>query len=171
MMQTLGERGKPDGAWDGASFNILESNFKYTSSEARIALGRLFPSNKFPESDSGSPNDGLWREVADKDTYTFLDDRYSESELFHINKTSFNIMTVEQNYMTQIVNLTRSNGEGKFNIHSVTSFNILKGNIQLRQVETFWGGTKKIKYRILTVTETMQLYKDNQAFGNPVLNT
>ncbi len=64
------ERGKPDGEGAGASYNIHESNFKYTSSGAKAALGKLFPSNKYPGSDYGSPNDGMWRNVAKKGTYT-----------------------------------------------------------------------------------------------------
>ncbi len=74
-------------------------------------------------------------------------------------------MTVEQNYITQIVNLTRPDGDGNFNINSVTSFNTQKGDIQSRQVGTWWGGTRTEKYRTLTVTETTQGYKNNQASG------
>ncbi|MDQ3535978.1 MAG: hypothetical protein M3421_10175 [Bacteroidota bacterium] len=159
------ERGRPDGAWEGANFNIHESDFQHTSTGAKQALGALFPSVRYPGTDFGSPNDFIWRNVAEKGTYLFLDDRYAESEVFHINQTSFNIMTVEQNYITQIVNLTRSDGDGKFNVNSVTNFDIQKGDVQTRKVGTWLGGTRTEKYRTLTVTETTQQYKNNEATG------
>jgi RHS repeat-associated protein len=165
------ERGKPDGMWDGVVYNIHKSNFQHTSASAKQALGGLFPSVQHPGADYGSPNDAMWRNVAEKGTYLFLDDRYSESEVFHINQTSFNIMTVEQNYITQIVNLTRSDGNGQFNINSVTTFNIQKGDVQTREVGTWWGGTRTEKYRTLTVTETSQQYKNNEATGSSTSKT
>nr|MBA3985764.1 hypothetical protein [Flavobacteriales bacterium] len=77
----------------------------------------------------------------------------------------YNIYTVEENYITQIVNLSRPNDNSKYNISSVTSFDIQKGDIQTRQVNTWWGGSKAEKYRTLTVTETTQKYENNQASG------
>jgi hypothetical protein len=158
-------RNSPSGHNEGAAYNIHESNFSHTTIEAKAALGKLFPSNKQPGSAYSAPNDEVWRKVAEKGTYTYLDDRYSESEWLHINTTSFNIMTVEQNYITQIVNLTRPDGDGSFNIKSVTTFDIQKSDVQSREVDTWWGGTKTEKYKTLTVTETTQSYKNNQASG------
>jgi len=162
-------RDKPDGAWDGASAFVHESVWMHTTNNAIEALDKLFPG--IGKYDYGAPNDEAWRNAATQGTYVFVDDRYSESEVFFINQTSFNFITVEQNYITQIVNMTRPDGDGKYNINSVTKFDIQKGNVQTRSVKTWWGGTRQEQFRTLTVTETTETYKDNQSTGQSTSKT
>ena len=159
------QRGNPDGAWSGATYFPHASVWGCISSGAQNALGKLFPNNGNVSADYGSPNDGAWRRAALLGSYTYVDDKYAVSEVFRIGEKSFNIMTVEENYITQIVNLERTSRDGKFNINSVTSFDIEKGDVQSRTVKTWWGGSRTEKYRILNVTETIQQYKNNQAIG------
>lgn len=107
-------------------------------------------------------------------SYTFADDAKSESFLFNINKSSFNLISVEQNYITKIVNLTRnsSDDDNDFSVNSVTTFDIQKGDIKYREVAGEVPYTKTMqKYRTLTVTETTQNYKDNKASGKATSQT
>ncbi len=67
--------------------------------------------------------------------------------------------------------MTRSDDKSKFNIGSVTSFDINKGNVQTRDVKTWWGGLKKEKYRTLTVTETTEYYNNNKGTGKTTSKT
>lgn len=164
-------RDKPDGFYDGADYNRHEGNLEHTSKSALNSLKKIFPNNSLIDSDWGSPNDSQWRDAAKLGTYTFLDDRYSESEVFHINQMDFNIMTVEENYITQIVNLNRTDSDGQFNINSVTNFDISKGDVQTRTVKTWWGGSRTEKYRTLSITETTQGYKNNTASGKSTSKT
>ena len=159
------QRGKPDGVWSGAAYFPHSSVWESISAGAQKALGKLFPNNGNVSADYGSPNDGAWRRAALLGSYSYVDDKYAVSEVFHIGKKSFNIMTVDENYITQIVNLDRPSRDGKFNINSVISFDIEKGDIQIRTVKTWWGGSRTEKYRILNVIETIQQYKNNQAIG------
>ncbi len=110
----------------------------------------------------------MWRDVAEKGTYLFLEDTYSESEWFHINQKEYNIMKVEDNYITQIVNLRRSDKSDQFNINQVSTFNIIKGEVHTRKIKTWWGSEKIEKYRNLLVTENIQLYSNNKAEGKPI---
>lgn len=163
------ERGKPDGAWDGASQMKHDHVWMYTSSDASKALEGI--TGKKGGSDYGSPNDGMWRDAAEKGTYIFVDDRWAESEWLFIDLLEYNIMTVEENYITQVVNMSRPNNKSEYGISSVTTFDIGKGDIQSRKVSTWYGGTKTEKYRTLTVTETTQTYKDNKPSGSAKTET
>ena len=162
-------RDKPDGFYDGAVYNKHEGNLEHTSKNALGALQKIYPNNNLIDSDWGSPNDSRWQEAAKLGTYTFLEDRYSESEVFFKNQMEYNIMTVEQNYITQIVNLKRSSSDGDFNIYSVSNFSIEKGATQTRTVKSWFGLiSKKENYRTLSVTETIQKYIHNKPSGNSV---
>lgn len=163
------ERNKPDGLSEGAAVHVHENVWEHTSSGASNALGQI--TGLEGGADYGAPNDAIWRNVAEKGSYIFVDDKYAESEWFFINQLEYNVTTVEENYITQIVNLTRPDDNSKFNINSVTSFDIQKGDIQTRQVGTWWGGTRSEKYRILTVTETTQQYKNNEDTGTSTSKT
>ena len=155
-------RGEPDGAWSGAKSFPPTSVWERTSTGAMNALKKIFPNKESVVSDYGSPNDGAWRNAADMGSYTYVDDKYSVSEIFRIGQKSFNIVSVDENYITQSVNLTRTDKSGKYNINSVTTFDIEKGDVQYRNVKTWWGGTRTEKYRELKVTETTQYYENNQ---------
>lgn len=91
--------------------------------------------------------------------------------MFFVNSLEYSVISVEENYITQIVNLSRVNDEGQFNISSVTNFDITKGEVKTRDVDTWWGGTKQESYRELTVTETTETYKDNKATGEKTSKT
>lgn len=165
-------RNSPDAQWQGASVHKHETNFEHTSTGAFNALKKLFPNNDNIDSSFDAPSDGIWNSVSKLGTYTFIDDRYAESEWLFMNQSSYNIFTVEENYITQVVNLSRSDVDnGEFNINSVTSFNIDKGDVQSRTVKTWWGGSKTEKYRTLNVTETTQSYKNNSPSGKSTSKT
>jgi RHS repeat-associated protein len=148
------QRGVPDGAWSGAAHFEHASVWENTSMGARTALGTIFPNTSSANGDYGSPNDKSWQNAANQGSYTYVDDRYAVSEVFRISQNSFNIVTVEENYITQSVNLTRTGGSEQYNINSVTTFSIEKGDVQSRTVKTWWGGTRTENYRTLDVTET-----------------
>lgn len=164
-------RNKPDGLWEGAASNKHQSVWQHTSKGASSALKKIFANNPDPSCDFGSPDDNTWKQAARMGTYTFVNDRYAEGEVFQKNLKSFSISTVEENYITQEVNLTRSSGNGEYNISSVTNFDIEKGEVQSKEVDTWWGGTKTVKYRTLTVTETTTQYENNEATDNQTTKT
>lgn len=149
----------------GLGIHPHETNLSYTSKSAIGALSGIY-NTELPGSSTVAPSDYSWGLAALKGTYVFLDDRYSESEVFYIDQLEYNILSVEENYITQITKLTRSDGDSKFNIESTTSFDIQKGDIQSRTIRTWYGGTKTEKYRTLSITETTETYKDNKATGN-----
>lgn len=167
----IGERSKPDGAWDGGAQHVHESIWEHTSPSAVKALQNMYPTHGNPNATWGAPNYGSWSNVAEKGTYTFIDDIYAESEWLFVNLLSYNIMTVEQNYITQITHMSRANDSQQFNISSVTTFDIQKGDVQTRSVGTWWGGTRQEKFRTLTVTETTQTYENNEASGAATRST
>ncbi|MCG3165623.1 MAG: hypothetical protein POELPBGB_01391 [Bacteroidia bacterium] len=152
--------------WDVETLHWHETNLSHTSNGAKGALASMFKTTpEYASLTSGAPNDGAWGEAARTGTYSFLDDNYAESEWLYMNQNEYNILTVEENYITRVINLTRPNDESQFNINSVTKFDIQKGEIQTRNVKTFWGGNKVEKFRSLQVTETTETYKNNQPTG------
>jgi RHS repeat-associated protein len=80
---------------------------------------------------------------------------------------SFNIVNVEDNMITQISNLQLNKESGEYELSSTTSFDIQKGEVKTEEKKTLFGGTKTVKYREVTVTETIQKYENNQAVGDP----
>jgi hypothetical protein len=79
---------------------------------------------------------------------------------------SFNIVNVEDNMITQISNLQLNKESGEYELSSTTSFDIQKGEVKTEEKKTLFGGTKTVKYREVTVTETIQKYENNQAVGD-----
>jgi 5-hydroxyisourate hydrolase-like protein (transthyretin family) len=81
----------------------------------------------------------------------------------------YNIYKVEENYITQIVNMKRDQ-DGKFNINKVDNFDITKGDVKTRTItDSYLGGLIKInreeKYRVLEITMKTTVYKDNKPMG------
>jgi hypothetical protein len=169
--QTQRQFNKPDGIWEGAAYNERGYNLSNLSSGAYVALSGLFPDNKHIDASYGTPNDYMWMQMAKQGSYVFVDNAWDESLWLHSTVKSFNIITVTENRVTQTINLTRGSGKDKYNINSITSFDISIGDIQSRQKRTWWGGTKTEQYRMLNVTETIQNYKNNQPNGNPTVKT
>ena len=144
------------------------------SSGARDALAALYGKSAGSVSKPGTQSSlDAFQNAAEIGSYTFIDDALSESSFFNVNKSSFNLISVEQNYITRIVNMSRNSGDddNQYNINSVTTFDIQKGEIQTRKESTWYGGEKTVKYRTLTVTETTQNYKNNQASGDATSKT
>lgn len=133
---------KPDGAWDGALYNKRDYNLRCLSSGAEKVLRVLFPKKESVYQSYRTPNDYQWMAMAKQGSYVFLDNDWSESIWFHSKIKEFNIITVIENRITQIVNLTRGSGKEDYNINSVTSLNISVGEELTRQIETWWGGTE-----------------------------
>jgi|GEM_PF-5929227 len=160
------ERCKPDGLWSGAAYNKHKSSISETSSVAKSQLENIF--NVSDITSYGAPDDYVWGNAAESGTYTFLNSTYSESEWLHRDENSFDVIEVQDNYISKSATLIRGENE-EFNIESVTSFTIEKGDIQTRTKKTWWGGTKTIKYRTLNVTESTQHYKNNKDSGYAIV--
>lgn len=135
-----------------------------TSPAAIAQLGALTGSED-PALDAQAPNDFMWTKAAQQGNYTFLDKNKSESEFWRVNEKSFNVFTVTDNYITGAINLTRSGEDGsKFNINSVTTYSITKGEVKTREVSKFFGLIKRQQtYRELTTVATTVKYKNNKA--------
>jgi hypothetical protein len=163
------KRDSPDGTWaEGAASNPHETNFEHTSDGAFNAFVSIFSNitNVHDARITGTaPNDFAWRQAAELGSYDFLDDRYAESELWKINQLEYNILSVSSNFITKIVHLDRPNDNSKFNVSSVTSFVIDKGDPMTKTTSNWYGGSETIKYRILTVKETTEKYRDNKPTG------
>ena len=162
-------RGKPDGLWEGADYCKHDRSLSYLSNPAISELKRLFPHKENINSCFSQESTYPWLCVAQIGTYSFIDDYYCESEVLFIDLHAFNIINVENNYISQIIHFERDNGKDLFDIVSITSFHIDKGNIQTRNVKTILGKTIEQRYRILKVTEYIQKYKDNEPFGEPTV--
>jgi RHS repeat-associated protein len=159
---------QPDGMWEGAWHNERGYNLSNLSADATSTLSALFPEKSYIDAAAKTPDDYKWMRMADQGSYVFVDNAWDESMWMHSTTTSFNIMTVTENRITQIVNLTRGSSKEKYNINSITTFDIIVGGIQSRQKRTWWGGTKTEQYRTLNITETIQ---NNQSNGNKTVKT
>jgi len=147
-----------------------ETNFEHTSKGAFSALKAIFPDNVNVNMTGPSPDDRLWREAAQIGTYTFLSDRYSESEFLFSNQLDYDIYSVTDNYISQMVHLSRKNDNSEFNISAVTKFDIQKSEVKTTNEKNWLGKTKKVHFQILTVTETIQKYENNKPVGDPTTN-
>lgn len=114
-----------------------------------------------------------WQTAAESGTYTFVDDALSESYWFNANKSRFKIISVEQNYITQIVQMVRdpSDDDNEYSVSSVTTFDTEKGEVKSRDIYFLGVFMYTEKYRELTVTETVQNYENNEATGSPTVTT
>lgn len=158
------KRNAPDGLWVGAASFKPVPLLNYTSKDAIAKLGSLYNKSSFAGIDYGAPNDYMWRKVADQGTYAYIDDSFSRTEIF--KPSSFNVVGVEENYITSIVNLS-AKGKSNYNINSVTTFGIEKGEIQTRTKSSFFGLiTTEEQFRTLNVTETTTIYNNNQVTDN-----
>ena len=152
------------GSWaDGAStVPKRDRSFKLTTQQSLNFINQV--SNPTPSMTTGSPdapNDGLWRSAAQSGTYTFVDNVQAEGR-FYSDHDQFNVVSVEDNYVTQTVNLQR-NDDDKFEVASITNFETEKGEVQTETKKTWWGGTKTVKYRNLSVTETTTNFESGRA--------
>jgi len=154
--------------WTGEkAVNDFDLAIPMISSNAKSTLNGILP-NSGPNFGTDPPDIGAFNKAADKGSYTFVDDALAENWVW-IDKSEFNIVSVAQNYVTQIVNMQRNGDE--YNINSVTDFSIKIDEVQTRQEKTWWGGTKDVKFRTLTVTETTQHYENNQKSGSATSKT
>jgi hypothetical protein len=123
-------RNSPDAQWDGAAIHKHESNFEHTSKGAFGALKKLFPNNNNIDSSFDAPSDGIWNSVSKQGTYTFLDDRYSESEYFFVNQSEYNITRTEKYRTLNVTETTQkysnNSPSGKSSSKSYTREEIIK---------------------------------------------
>lgn len=162
-------RGKPDGLWDGAYSFKHDRSLSYLSNPAISKLKKLFPNKEHITYCSPQESTRPWLCAAQIGTYSFIDDYYCESEVLFIDLHEFNIINVENNYISQIIHFERDNGKDLFDIVSITSFYVDRGDMQTRNVKTTIGKTIEQRYRILKVTEYIQNYKDNKPYGEPII--
>jgi RHS repeat-associated protein len=105
-----------------------------------------------------------WQTAAENGTYVFLDNRWSESEVFRWDLTDFNIFSVESNRITQEVHMSRSDGNSDYQIASVSTFKYSFGSWQSRQVNK--GGRETTEYyRTVTTQEDQIFYENNSSTG------
>ncbi len=167
-------RGGDTGVWEGHSDIRHDLTSRLFSTGANTALrGLLGLENRASEfvSASEAPIDAFWEKAAESGSYSFLAPTFAESEVFFIDEQSAEAVTVEDNYIKQIVGLER-NDDGEFDVSKVTSFETKKGEIKTREKKSFFGLITKIeKYRELTVTETVQNYSNNKPSGKSTTRT
>ena len=162
-------RGKPDGLWDGAYSFKHDRSLSYLSNPAISKLKKLFPNKEHITYCSPQESTRPWLCAAQIGTYSFIDDYYCESEVLFIDLHEFNIINVENNYISQIIHFERDNGKDLFDIVSITSFYVDRGDMQTWNVKTTMGKTIEQRYRILKDTEYIQNYKDNEPYGEPII--
>ena len=95
-------RGKPDGLWDGAYSFKHDRSLSYLSNPAISKLKKLFPNKEHITYCSPQESTRPWLCAAQIGTYSFIDDYYCESEVLFIDLHEFNIINVENNYISQI---------------------------------------------------------------------
>ena len=139
---------KPDGYADGGIYNKRDYNLSHLSSDAYSVLRELFPNNENIDVAYSTPDDYKWMDMARQGSYVFLDNTWDESLWLHSTTKDFNIITVAENRITQIVNLNRMSSEEQYDVNTVTTFDIKVGDIQSRQKTT-------CKFQI----ETQRFYK------------
>jgi len=161
-------RGRPDGLWDGAYYFEPDRSLSKLSKSAISELKKLFPSKVNITNCYSQESTYPWLCAAEIGTYSFIDRFYCELGGLFIDFQTFNIISVENNYISQIIHFERDKGEDSFNIVSITSFHIDKGEMKTRYVKTITGRIIKQEYRILKVTESIQNYKDNKPYGKPI---
>jgi RHS repeat-associated protein len=120
---------------------------------------------------AGQNSDPAWNKAANSGTYAFVNPNYAETELGNINLNNAQILSVEDNMINQVINLGR-NSNDEFDIESITSFSVEKGEVKTREKKMFFGLiTTTEKYRQLNVTETTQNYQNNKANGGAEVST
>lgn len=154
----------------GRSPLAADKSYNKTSGEAKTVLKGIFGVSTY----AGAPCDNCWNKAAESGSYSFLNSVYAESGVFQTDETSYNVITVEDNAISQVVELNL-NSNDEFDINSVTTFEVGKGDVQTRTVtEKGWFGTEKEvteKFRTLNVTETTQNYSNNQPTGQATTKT
>ena len=155
--------GEPDGVWEGGKgLPKRDRTFDLTTSSSKDFIkNNSNPKPSWVTADPNSPNDGKWRAAANSGTYTFFDTVHAEND-FYSDYDQFNVISVEDNYVTQSINLQR-NDNGEFEVASVTNFQTEKGDVQTQTKKTLFGGEKTVKYRTLNVTETTTTYNNGKA--------
>ncbi len=140
----LGDRefNKPDGLWDGAIYNKRGDNLASISEDAYNELSVLFPSNNHIRSSYGAPKDNVWRTVAKIGTYDFIDNIWDESLWLHSDITEFNILSVEKNKITKIVNFKRPDGKSQYNINSVSTYEYLDDGHKVKETIKYYENNK-----------------------------
>lgn len=157
---------EPDGLWDGASYIEHNSCFNHTSSNAKAALKNIVHSEDF-YSPRTPPCEEIWKSAAYQGNYTFIDNYWDKSLWSKRRTKSFNIITITDNVISQIVNMTRTDN-GEYDINSVTTFQCEFGPEKSRK--TFFGLNTE-RYRTISVKETIQQYKNGQPYGQPTVKT
>ena len=146
------------------------------SKGADDALEQLFGEPRDPSKPAkpmGKTTLSNFQTVAKSGTYTFVDDAFSESYCLNANKRSFNIISVEKNYITQMVKMTRDpwDDDNEYSISSVTTFDTEKSDLKMRKTSVLGILVSVEIFRTLTVTETVQKYENNKPSGNPTTTT
>ena len=153
---------KPDGLYDGISFISRGSSLRNLSNGTIQILSGIFPNIDQVNNSCSAPNDYEWRKAARNGSYIFVDNIYSNSLWLYRPIYSFNILTVKENYITQIVTMRRSSRKDSYKIYSRTDFNINSTGYEI---------INNRKYKILNVIESTQYYKNDQPYGEPKTKT
>ena len=127
----------------------LKRNLEQLSDASIQTLKNLFPQieDKFLTSTYSQKSFYVWQKVGDLGTYSYVDDIYSRS------RKSFNVISVKENIINQIISFERNNINDKYSIKSITTF------------ETERIGNK------LQVTETTQNYSNGKPKGNAIVKS
>ncbi len=152
------QRDSFDGSWGEGVKTIrhrtLSSN-EISDNASNFIRNEFGVNSKDRISAPGAPVDNIWSKASDSGSYSFFAPSYSENEI-RVDYDNIQAINVEDNFITSIVDL-KKNDQGSYDVSSLTTFSVEKGETKKREVKTFFGlFTKTEKYRELSVQETTQ---------------
>lgn len=153
------------GSWaEGASEFQPDGSIEYTSTGALNALDDILPGDN-PKWKGTDPSDNMMKTAALEGTYSYLHPAIAESRFFHIDNSSYQIISAREGVLEQVVNMVWNDETDKFDIGSVVSLEtITRTNTA---IITYNDKTYNVTYEETVVKETTQEYKGNNSSGDP----
>ncbi len=156
-----------------SSLNDFTANWDWSTGlieqSSLFVLQKLFPGKKDHSRCEGGrpPNNRAWEKAALTGTYVYVDDFFAESTFFGKNHKSFNIITVEENTITQIINFQRNgpNDNDKFSIKSISTFETVYVGKETTEIVNGLGFTLTVTADKYKTIETIEYYDKGKKTG------
>ena len=160
------ELDEPGGIWSGASMAKTDKALTLTTDHSRRLLSKLYNLDYGEFTSSCAPCDGEWRSAASSGTYVYIDDENAENTFTGWNRSSFEIIGVTDNIVTDVTHLSRdpSQDHNKFMVASHDHYDVKK-TLKSTVVSYNWGFFKsehKVQFYEVNVTKTSTYYKDGK---------
>jgi hypothetical protein len=166
-----------EGSWtEGANEFPADKVLPLTTDQSKTILSKLHSIDVNEFNSACNPCDHAWKEAAKSGTYTFIDDNLAESDFFHVNKSRYHLISVENNIISKISLLTRdpSSDNNKYNIESTISYKISKVQKEMtKEYKLGWAGSISYTYVYdkVTVTASITMYKNGKPQGKTKIET